>query len=220
MKRAVPSLAMLEPAGSVFGVIGEDDGGAGALNAGEDFERNAFFVDPAVARGGLYHRVFAAHVVGGDGYVEMVADTLDYIQISQRGLYHDHVRALFQVELDFAYRLARVARIHLVAAPVTELGRGIRRFAEWSVERRAVFRRVGKNRDILKFIFVELAPDRGDAAVHHVRGRDDIGSSARMRKRGVGEQSKAGIVENVFALDHAAMSMARVFAKANVGDHE
>src|SRR6185437_8301765 len=215
MKRAVPSLAMLEPAGSIFGVIGEDDAGASALNAGEDFERNAFFVDPAVARGGLYHRVFAAHVVSGDGNVEALANTLDYIQISQRGLYHDHVRALFQVELDFAHRLARVGRIHLVAAPVTELGRGIRRFAEWSVECRAVFRRVGKDRDILKFVFVEFAPDRGDAAVHHVGGRDDIGSSPRVRKRGVGEQSKAWIVENVFALDHAAMSMARVFAKAN-----
>src|SRR5690348_18459067 len=105
MGRAVPSLAMLKPAGSIFGVIGEDDRGASALNAGEDFECDAFFVHPAVTSGGFHHRVFAAYVVGGDGNVEALANTLDYIQISQRGLYHDHVRALFQVELDFAHRL-------------------------------------------------------------------------------------------------------------------
>ena len=50
---------MLQPAGDVLGVVRQDDGGAGALDAGDDFEDDALLVDPAIARGGFHHGVFA-----------------------------------------------------------------------------------------------------------------------------------------------------------------
>src|ERR1700675_4094215 len=59
----VPSkLSRLQPVCDVLGVIGQDDVGAGALDAGENFEYDALLIDPAFLRGGLDHRIFAADV--------------------------------------------------------------------------------------------------------------------------------------------------------------
>src|SRR5271154_2938061 len=63
-------LSGFEPAGDVLGVIGEDDFCAGALDASEEFEDDALFVEPAFLGGGFDHGVFAADVVGADGDVE------------------------------------------------------------------------------------------------------------------------------------------------------
>ena len=41
-----------------------------------------------------------------------------------------------------------------------------------------------------------------------------------MRKRGVGQQRDARIVQNFAVFDHAAVAVAGVFAQADVGDHE
>jgi hypothetical protein len=40
-------LAVSEPAGGLLGVVGEEDGGAGALDAGQDFEDDGLRVEPA-----------------------------------------------------------------------------------------------------------------------------------------------------------------------------
>src|SRR5713226_4705879 len=45
-------LACSEPARGVFGVVGEDDVRAGALNRREDFQNHALLVHPAIAGGG------------------------------------------------------------------------------------------------------------------------------------------------------------------------
>src|SRR6266436_1093453 len=90
-------LAVVEPAGGLLGVVGEEDGGAGALDAGQDFEDDAFFVEPAFGYGGFYHGVFAAYVVGAYGDVEFFPDGADYVEIRERGFDHDHVGAFFQV---------------------------------------------------------------------------------------------------------------------------
>src|SRR5579859_2261145 len=145
-------LAVVEPAGGLLGVIGEEDGGAGALDAGQDFEDYAFFVKPAFGYGGFDHGVFAADVVGAYRDVEFVADGADYVEVREGGLDHYHVRAFFQ-------GFADVGGIHLVAAAVAELRCGLRGFAERTVETGAIFRGVGKNGDIFKSMFIEFFAD-------------------------------------------------------------
>src|SRR5208337_3726655 len=52
-----------QPASHVFGVIREDDVRASALDTGKNFQHDALFVYPAVARCRFHHGVFAAHIV-------------------------------------------------------------------------------------------------------------------------------------------------------------
>src|SRR5689334_11230491 len=52
-----------QPAGCIFGVVSQDDIGAGALDAGQDFQDHALFLDPTFLRGGFDHGVFAADVI-------------------------------------------------------------------------------------------------------------------------------------------------------------
>src|SRR4029077_20790666 len=74
------TLAVGEPAGGLLGVVGEGEGGAGALDAGEDFEGDALFVEPAFGGGGFDHGVFATDVVGADGDIEFFADGADDVE--------------------------------------------------------------------------------------------------------------------------------------------
>ena len=46
----------------------------------------------------------------------------DDVEVGQRGLHHQDVGALLEVELRLADRLVGVGRIHLIAAAVAELG--------------------------------------------------------------------------------------------------
>ena len=111
-------------------MIREDDIRAGALNSGHYFQHDALLVYPAVARGGFHHRVFSAHVVCRDGHIIPLTHALNDIEVGQGRLDHDHVRALFEVERDFAQSLARIGRIHLITAVVAKLRRRLRRFAQ------------------------------------------------------------------------------------------
>src|SRR3990172_9582628 len=63
-ERSAP-LRRCEPAGGVLRVVREHEVGAGAADRGEGLEHGLALVEPAVQRGGLQHRVLAAHVVGG-----------------------------------------------------------------------------------------------------------------------------------------------------------
>ena len=64
--------------------------------------------------------------------------------------------------------------------------------------------------------------DGGDAAIHHVAGRDDVGAGAGKAGGGAGKQVEGGVVvdfEAVCSFDHhAAVAVAGVFAEADVGD--
>src|SRR5579859_6209371 len=213
-------LAVVEPAGGLLGVVGEEDRGAGALNAGQDFEDYAFFIEPAFGYGGFYHGVFATDVVGPYVNVEFVAYGADDVEVRERGLDHYHVRAFFQIERDFLEGFAGVGGIHLVAAAVAELRRGLRGFAERTIKTGAIFRGVGKNGDIFKFMFVEFFPNGGDAAVHHVGWRDDVGAGASVREGLLGEDGDRRIVGDVAVFNYAAVAVVGVFAEANVGDDE
>ena len=89
-----------------------------------DLERSRALVEPAVrGRGGLEHRVLARHVVRGERQVEAR-------RRSARDARRGTASAGFTISMsapsstsarDLAQRLARVRRIHLVAAAVAEL---------------------------------------------------------------------------------------------------
>src|SRR5882724_6140750 len=46
-----------QPSSGVFRMVRQNDIGAGALYAGENFEHDAFFIEPAILRGRFDHRV-------------------------------------------------------------------------------------------------------------------------------------------------------------------
>src|SRR5258708_17526289 len=71
-------------------MIRQNDVCAGALNAGEDFESGAFFIEPAVLRGRFDHGVFAADVVSSDRNEEFLPDPHDDIEIPPPGFDHAH----------------------------------------------------------------------------------------------------------------------------------
>src|SRR5208282_6312887 len=70
----------LQPAGRVFGVVGANNVGAGALDTREQFQYHALFVNPAIRCRGFHHRVFAADVVGGHRHRIRVADPADHVE--------------------------------------------------------------------------------------------------------------------------------------------
>src|SRR5208282_6155783 len=104
--------------GGVFGVVGEDDAGAGAADAYERFHHDAVALDPAVAGGGFDHGVFAGDLIGRERHVETQAGCGNHVEVRHGGFNHDHVCAFFDVEFDFAHGLAQVGSIHLVGAAV------------------------------------------------------------------------------------------------------
>src|SRR6202034_3945811 len=125
--------AGLQPASNILRVVRQNHSRARPLNSRKNLEHYALFVQPAALRRGFHHRIFTAHVVGGHRNVKFLAHALDHVQIWHRRLHHHHVRAFFQIERHFAQRLARVRRIHLIAAPIAKLRRRLRRFSKRTI---------------------------------------------------------------------------------------
>ena len=73
---------------------------------------------------------------------------------------------------------------------------------------------------------VERVADGGDAAVHHVAGRDDVGAGLGEAMTAVwASSSSGGVVVDVvmrrrLADDDAAVAVAGVLAEADVGDED
>ena len=164
------------------------------LIAVRDSSAAVALVEPARLRRRLDHRVLARDVVRRERHVEPLARRADDVEVRQRGLDHDRVGALGDVELALAQRLADVGGIHLVAAPVAERRRAVGRLAERAVERGRVLRGVREDRRLLEAVVVERLADRGDAAVHHVARRDDVGARLGVAQRGAREQLDAAVV--------------------------
>ena len=110
-----------------LGVVGDDRVGTRAADRGQRLERRGPLVEPAVLSGGLEHRVLARDMVGGEGCAGGVLDPADHVEVGKRGLDHEHVGALVEVELRLADRLEHVGRIHLVAAAVARSAGSSRR---------------------------------------------------------------------------------------------
>ena len=62
--------------------------------------------------------------------------------------------------------------------------------------------------------------NRGDASVHHVARRDDVGSGLDVRDGRAREQLERRVVVDLSVVDHAAVAVRRVFAQADVGDQQ
>jgi len=58
-----------------------------------------------------------------------------------------------------------------------------------------------------------------DPAVHHVRGRHDIGAGVGVDEGLLGQPLKAGVIENAAVLDHAVVPVVGVAVQGHVGDH-
>ena len=162
-------------------MVRDDDVRTGALHARQRLEHDALLVDPAVCCGGLDHRVLAADIVDSDWMMDVVADLAHDVEVSERWFDHDDVRAFHDIEVNFLECLARVGRIHLVLAAVAELRRAVGRIAERPVVARGVLDGVAHDGDVLETVLIERLADGGDAAVHHVGRRDDVGTSLSLR---------------------------------------
>ena len=62
--------------------------------------------------------------------------------------------------------------------------------------------------------------DRADAAVHHVRRRDDVGAGLGVRQRLLDQRFDGGVVDDVAGLvDEAVLAVRRERIERDVGDH-
>ncbi len=82
--------------------VGEHGIGAGPADAEHGLEDRAVAVDPAVGRRRRDHRVLAADLVGPDGHGRDCGGVGENVEVAHRGLDHDDVGALGDVELDLA----------------------------------------------------------------------------------------------------------------------
>src|SRR5579885_2449550 len=92
---------LAERTGRIFGEIGQDEIRAGAANGDERLHHRALQVQPAVARRRDDHAEFPGDLICADRDGEPLARHPDDVEIRQRGLHHQHVRAFLQIELHF-----------------------------------------------------------------------------------------------------------------------
>jgi len=206
-------------------MIRQDEVGTGAANAGEDFHRHALLVDHAGRGRRFDHRVLAAHVVGADGQRRRLAHAAQDVEIRERGLDHQHVGALVLVQRGLAQPLARVGRIHLVRRAIAELGRAVGGVPERPIERRSVLHGIREDGEVFVRAVIEGFADRGDAAIHHVAGRDDVGSCVGVDQRDAGEHLERRVVVDVDhavapGVEDAAVTVVGVFVDADVCHHD
>ena len=67
---------------------------------------------------------------------------------------------------------------------------------------------------------VERLPDRANPTVHHVRGRHEVGPGHRVRQRHLHQVRHGHVVDDLFAVEDAAVTVRRVLAQADVGDDD
>jgi hypothetical protein len=216
MRRQAPT----EPVRDLARVVGQDGRGAGAAEGQQRLEHGAVAVDPAVRGGRFDHRVLARDLVGADGDGRGRGDLLQHVEIGETGLDHHEVRALGDVELELAQRLTTVGRVLLVGAAVPGQ-RGVHRLAERAVEGGGVLRGVGVQRDLVVAGAVERVADRGDLAVHHPRGAQQVrpGLGLGEGHLAVAHEGRV-VVHAAVGVEHAAVPVVGELVQAQVGhDH-
>src|SRR5688572_3855508 len=92
--------AALEQARGRAREIRDDDIGAGATDARQRFQHRPLLIEPAELAGGADHRVLAGHRVGGDRHPELHPRPRNHVEVRQRRLDHDDVRALVELARD------------------------------------------------------------------------------------------------------------------------
>jgi hypothetical protein len=151
--------------------------------------------------------------VRGHRQVSVVLEAADDVEVRHAGLDHEDVGALVGVEVGLEQRLAAVGRVLLVRLLVAEPGVRVEGVAERPVVRRRVLGRVRHDAHVREPLRVERRADRADAAVLHVRRRDDVRAGPglggkereRERERERGEEGESAEV----AYCHGAYICAR-----------
>ena len=152
--------------------------------------------------------------------VEPVMGFFDHVQVGEGRFYHDDIGAFGDVALDLPHGHAPVGRVHLVAAPVAELGRGVGGHAEWTVEGGGVFGGVAHDRHIGIPMVVQGSADGPHLTVHHRRRGHQIRSGLYLGQGCPGQQLQAGVVVHVTVFHDAAVTVVGILAETNVGDDQ
>ena len=205
--------------GDLSGEVGEHEIGARAFDGVEMLERDGRAVEPSVGRRRLDHRVLTRHVIGGDRHVELGAHARDDIEVRQRRLDHDDVRAFGDVEPHLFDRLSGIADVLLVSLAIAAIGDGdIDGIAERAVQRRGIFSAVGENDAVGEVSVVERRSDGGHLTIHHAGRCDDVGACRGLRDCDAPVEVERGVVvDTAFAVEDAAMAMVGVFVDAEIG---
>lgn len=99
------------------------------------------------------------------------------VQVLPARLHHDRVGPLFQIPFNCPHRQSARGRGQLVAFPVSHLGRRARSLPERSVQRRREFSGIRHDHDFVQEVIrCQFLLDCENAAVHHVRGRENVGT--------------------------------------------
>src|ERR1700688_894847 len=214
-------LGLGEPARGGTRVVRDDHVGTGAADAAECFEDGGPLVERAGRGCMMEHRKLAADAVRGERYVGRVANPRDHIEVCERGLDHDDVRAFLDVKDRFAHCLSLVGGVHLVRAPIPGPGRAFSGVAEGAVEHSGELRAVREDRGLGESRQVERLADRGDLPVHHPARGDDVGAGRRLAHRGSRVQLEGRVVVDVTVVEQeAAVPMIRVLTQAAIGDED
>ena len=67
---------------------------------------------------------------------------------------------------------------------------------------------------------VEFVTDSANAAIHHVRWRNDVRAGDRVGDGRTGEQLDGGIVDDRLSIDNAAVTVRSVLTQTDVGDDQ
>jgi hypothetical protein len=201
------------------GVVGDQDVRPGAAERVPVLEHDRALVDPAASGCRLDHRELAGDVVHRQRVRERLAQLADHVEVRQGGLDHQDVRALVDIQSGLGDRLAPVAGVHLVGAPVARARRRVGGLPERPVVRRGVLDRVRHDRGGLEPGVIQRHADGLDAAVHHVGWRHHVCARGRVGQRHLGEQRQGRIVVDAVVAHHAAVTVVGVRAQANVGHH-
>ena len=203
--------------------VADDEVGAGALDAGQRFERRGALIDPAAlgrrldeaelarrpgrppparARASRTWRITSRY--GPAGFTMTMSAPSSTSSSTSRSASRD------------------VGRIHLIGAPVAEGRRRLGRLAERPVEGGRVLGRVGDDRRRWRSHWrSSRCADREHAAVHHVARRDRIGAGARVGERHLRQRCDRGIVVDAPCWrDVAAVAVVRGAAQAHVRPYE
>ncbi len=203
----------------VAGEIGQNAVRARPLECDQAFQHDPVAVEPAIAGRGHQHRIFAGHLIDEGRRAELVLHAAHDVEIGHAGLDHDHVGAFGEIEFGLAQRLVGIAGVHLIGALVAlQRARRADRIAERTVKGGGVFRRIGHDQRVLVPAIFQRLPDRADAPVHHVRGREHVASGLGLDQRLADQDFHALVIGDLVADEDAVMAMRGVGIERDVAD--
>ena len=161
-------------------------------------------------------------MVDGEREGELVFGAAQHVEVGHAGFDHDEIRALADVQRDFVQRFVTVGRVHLVVAFVrlAEVRRRADRVAEGAVVGAGVFGGIRHDAHVFVAVCFQRLADGADAAVHHVRRRDDVHPRVGMTQRLFDEGGDGGVVQDVASfVGDAVLAVDGVGVQRDVGHH-